>query len=49
MTDMQVQGEQEVDPTVIGTPEPPVLGDPRYEEPEPPVDPPTEPEPEEGV
>lgn len=45
----QVNTEQEVDPTEIGTPEPPVLGDPRYVEPEPPEEPPVEPEPEEGV
>lgn len=40
----QVNIEQEVPPTDIGTPEGPVLGDPRYVEPEP-----TEPDPEEGV
>lgn len=40
---MQVSVESE--PIDIGEPEPPVLGDPRYVEPEPPV----EPEPEEEV
>jgi hypothetical protein len=44
MTDSTLSGV-----IIIGEPEPPILGDPRYEEPEPPTDPPAEPEPEEEV